>query len=82
MASTTARKKPNEQLRSFLVRAVLVVVIIAAQPFLWSFVKSKAADLQDKRSQVQQISEVKKRNQAISQNIILAEQVKIFIFER
>jgi gamma-glutamylcysteine synthetase len=64
-----AKRKYSQGIKAFIIRLLVVVVLCVMQSFLWSFVKARAIDLQDKRSQTQQIIELNKRDQDISKNI-------------
>lgn len=59
----------NEKYRRLGTTVVLLVVLVAAQPFLWRFVQTSALDLQQKRSQSQQISNVNDRNEEVKGTI-------------
>ncbi|MDP3997949.1 MAG: hypothetical protein U1C49_01300 [Candidatus Andersenbacteria bacterium] len=59
----------NKQYRRLGFMAIVVILLIAAQPFLWKMVSAKALELADMRSQGQQIVNVKERNTQMSQVI-------------
>lgn len=57
----------HSQLRELAVRGVILVALIAGQPFLWRVVANAAEDLHQKRSQQEQIQEVQTRIEQIQQ---------------
>ncbi len=55
----------NQKYRRLGTTVLLLVVLVAAQPFVWRFVHARALELQQKRSQGQQIANVKARNEEV-----------------
>lgn len=58
----------HSPLKNLAVRIVLLLVLVAAQPFLWRVVASAANSVHQKRSERQQIGDVQGRIQQIRQN--------------
>lgn len=59
----------NRKYRRLATTIVLLVVLVSVQPFLWRFVHRQALQLQQKRSQGQQIANVQARNQEVEKTL-------------
>lgn len=67
--SVPATKSGRQLTQKLLVEAVLLALILGAQPWLWRLVRDQAKTLQSSQSQTQQIAEVRRRNDAMTQNL-------------
>lgn len=66
---TVARASGSRKYRRLATTVVILFALIAAQPFLWRFVHRQALDLQQKRSQGQQVANVKARNDEVKKTL-------------
>lgn len=72
----------NKKYKRLATTLFLLLVLVVAQPFLWSFVKARALALQQTRSQEKQIANVKERNAEVQsalddESAILSQQLAV-----
>lgn len=69
MAIRSLSPRLLRRIRTLVITVVVILGLLIAQPFLWRLVGSMTIRLQDKRSQIQQVTEMKSRIKAAEDNL-------------